>query len=330
MNVKKNVEDLQIVLRNDGWKSAGKWIHKKYNLRKLKFTAYKSKKKIINKEAADLYEGLANWHYYNFLKQEFKEILDREIPVSEVKSMTPKIIWWCWLQGGDKAPVLCQACLASLQRNFPDYEIRTVSLDNIEDYVKIPNYILDKFQQKKMGAAHFSDILRTYLLVEHGGIWIDSTVYASHRPDEAILKSPLFFYSTYMRQDLSMAGSSWLIIAAKNYPALRLVQKLLGAYWQKYDYAIHYFIFHFFFHMALEKYTDLWKAVPTYSNIPPHIMQKELFDTYKDERFRQICNMSAFHKLTHHKEAYPDGDLEKTIYGHIIKEFNKERENHAG
>ena len=320
MNLQKNIRELQYQIKTDGWRYASMILYNKCKKRKLKYIIEHFQSNPFNNEIKDLAVGITNWKYYAYLQAEFRDelIVDQKV---EKLTDTPKIIWWCWLQGIEDAPDLCRACLASLRRCFPDYEIRIVSLENINNYVNIPEFIIAKFQEKKMGAAHFSDILRTCLLVEYGGIWIDSTVYVSQRPDEDLLRSPLFFYSTYMRQDLSMAGSNWLIVAAKKHPVLCLQRKLLLSYWHKYDWDIHYYIFHFFFHMALERYRELWEKVPIYSNIPPHIMQRELFDSYNEERFRQISNMSAFHKLTHHKEAYPDGDLSETNYGHIINQF---------
>jgi len=325
MNVKKNAVKLQEQMKSEGWNATREWLRMKCRQRKVRFEVAHFQKIPAAAEIQGLHEGLLNWRYYAYLQAQFQDILANVHPVDEITIQPPKIIWWCWLQGLEQAPDLCKACLASLRRNFPDYEIRTVSLDNMNDYVAIPDDIVTKFRRGEMGAAHFSDILRTFLLVAHGGIWIDSTVYASHRPDEAVLRSPLFFYSTYMRQDLSMAGSSWLISSINSHPVLVLVQKLLLEYWQRYDWNVHYFIFHFFFHMALEKHKKLWDGVPLYSNIPPHIMQNELFYPFHEDRFRQLENMSAFHKLTHHKETYPDGDLSRTNYGHIVAKY-KERD----
>ena len=80
---------------------------------------------------------------------------------------------------------------------------------------------------------------------------------------------------------------------------------------------IDYYIYHLFFHLATEKYPELWKAVPRYSNIPPHVLQFELFEPYAEERFRQLTQMSDFHKLNW-KAAGIQGDTKNTFYEHLI------------
>ena len=39
----------------------------------------------------------------------------------------PKIVWFSWLQGLDKAPEVVRVCLASQKRHLPDYELKTLA-----------------------------------------------------------------------------------------------------------------------------------------------------------------------------------------------------------
>ena len=73
-----------------------------------------------------------------------------------------------------------------------------------------------------------------------------------------------------------------------------------SVYWKKYNYAIDYFIFHFFFAMATEKYSDMWTSIPSFNNINPHVMQFELNHKFSPERWNQLKECSSFHKLNHH------------------------------
>ncbi|MBT8922009.1 capsular polysaccharide synthesis protein, partial [Lactobacillus delbrueckii subsp. bulgaricus] len=114
---------------------------------------------------------------------------------SWTKAEFPKIIWWCWLQGEDKAPRVTKTGLASLRRNLPDYDLRVVTWDNINDYVDLPQVIYNKFEAGWISGAQFSDILRLALLSEYGGFWVDSTVYCSdNRLARHIEKKNMFMY----------------------------------------------------------------------------------------------------------------------------------------
>ena len=53
----------------------------------------------------------------------------------------PKIVWFSWLQGLDKAPEVVRVCLASRMRHLPDYEFRIFDLNNYRQWVELPDYV---------------------------------------------------------------------------------------------------------------------------------------------------------------------------------------------
>lgn len=121
-------------------------------------------------------------------------------------------------------------------------------------------------------------------------------------------------------REQSIVASSWFISAEKENPILKTILLLLEEYWDRYDNLINYFLFHMFFHMAVDRYPGLWKKVPRVSNIPPHILQFELFDKFDETRFNQIIQMSDFHKLTW-KDKRIKFDYSGTYYEYLIDKF---------
>lgn len=87
-------------------------------------------------------------------------------------------IWICWLQGEEQMPSICKKCLESVKNHAGKHPVIVVTWDNMKEYVSIPPYILQKVG-KDVSYTHFSDILRSNLLANKGGMWIDSTVYIS-------------------------------------------------------------------------------------------------------------------------------------------------------
>jgi len=225
-----------------------------------------------------------------------------------------KKIFWCWLQGENNAPRLCQKCLASLRKTFPEYEIIVVTEENMFQLVKFPDYIIEKYRKGTITRTHFSDILRTALLVEYGGVWIDSTVYCTGY-NIPILDYPMFVFQDW-KFDFGQptVASNWFLSAYQGHPIFHCMLDLLYKYWKENGEIENYFLFHLFFKMVTEKYSELWKQVPRFSNIPPHIMQFEMFDKYSDVRFEQIKRMSDFHKLT-----YKDPRLKEDLSGTMIE-----------
>lgn len=256
------------------------------------------------------------WKCYAFLKREYATFL-QGLPKYGVSPDRAKVIWWCWLQGEENAPDLCKICLASIKKELPEYEVRIITNDNLCEYIELPEYILDKQRQGLIGGAHFSDIIRLELLVKYGGIWMDSTVFCSGSQNTDFLSEPFFVFQNWkFNQEHAALASNWFIVSNKEHPILKTTLDLLLEYWLKNDSAIDYYIFHFFFHLAANRYPELWASMPRYSNIPPHILQFELFEQYSSKRFQQITTMSDFHKLNRRAEAL-NKDIDNTYYKHL-------------
>lgn len=245
---------------------------------------------------------LERWKCYCKLRKKYQKYID-SLPFYELTGVKNKTIWWCWLQGENNAPNLCKACLNSLRKNLPHYHIVVVTEENMFDYVHPPKYIEEKFSQGLITKTHFSDILRTMLLVEHGGVWIDSTVLCTGI-DDNLFDSPFFvFKNEQLAGQSSIVLSSWLISAEQGHPLLKTTQDLLYKYWFENDKLYNYFLFHMFFSMVTKKYDNLWQSVPRYSNIPPHYLQHLLLEPYSNKLATRIKHQSNFHKLTYKVSA---------------------------
>ena len=235
------------------------------------------------------------------------------------RGTNPPIIWFCWLQGIDNAPEIVRMCYESIKQ-INGYAVKVITFDNINDYINLPPFIVNKHKRGIIGNAHFADIIRLELLIKHGGTWIDSTVFCSnkHVPD-FYLKSDLFVYRI-LKPGLDghyMSSSNWFISARQNNKVLRLTRNLLYEYWKKHNDVIDYYIFHYFFELALEAYPEEAAHIPPVSSEPPHMLLLRLFDIYDENIYRSIMEQTCFHKLTY---KFEDGDIEKdnTYYRHIM------------
>lgn len=197
-----------------------------------------------------------------------------------------------------QAPEICKACLASLRRWYPDKKIITLDKNNLSQYATLPDYIERKHKQGIIPHAHYSDILRLQLLLEHGGSWIDSTIFFTGRKFEEIMNLPFFIF----RWNKNTTGiSNWFIVSAPHNPILELVRDLHYAYWRDHDYLTDYFIFHMFFEMAAQTYRDEWDKVPyIYAGIPLSLLDAvKQGELYSEERMKHFEELSGFHKLTY-------------------------------
>ncbi len=263
-----------------------------------------------------------NWIIFTYLKNKYTKYLNK-LPKYESTNKFSNKIWWCWLQGEENAPSLNKACLSSLRKNLPDREIIVITNDNYKNYVDFPEHIIKKYNNGIISRTHFSDLLRTSLLVKHGGTWIDSSVLCTEYYKDFFDKN-LFVFSNWNRANETMVLSSWFITSEVQNPILKTTQDLLFKYWEDHNYILNYFLFHFFFTIVTEKYANDWKKVNRFSNLPPHILQFELTEKYSKERFEQIKKMSAFHKLNQKLDfSMCDGS---TNYDFILKEYGDNNE----
>ena len=85
-------------------------------------------------------------------------------------------MWW---QGEEKAPNIVKSTLYYMRKFAKKHGYRVIVVDsaNIEEYVTIPDTIYRKLETKKINLANFSDLVRFMLIDQHGGIWLDSTMY---------------------------------------------------------------------------------------------------------------------------------------------------------
>ena len=85
--------------------------------------------------------------------------------------MIPKIIHYIWL-GGKPLPKIAEKCIKSWQRYCPDYKIKRWDESNLD--LDKYQFARDAYDAKKFAFA--SDVLRTDILYQYGGIYLDIDV----------------------------------------------------------------------------------------------------------------------------------------------------------
>lgn len=274
-------------------------LEKLNKLTTLKITSnYKvvrTKKKIISNDPSSIIEN-------------YKEFI-MELPSYNHTHKRSKKIFWCWLQGERNAPNISKACLNSVFRNCKSHEIILINLNNMNKYVHFPSFILKKLKKKCISMAHFADLLRLELLIKYGGTWIDSTVLIT-KYDDIFFNNDLFFFQA--SKHIYHVGSNWFITAEKESPILRTTLDLLYEFWSKNDRIIHYFLFHFFFKMAYDRYYKEYRKIPYFLSNTAHKLQFELLKPFNKSKYKQIIRDSKVHKLSRKLKT----NITKGLYYH--------------
>lgn len=98
-----------------------------------------------------------------------------------------KYIHYCWF-GDAKKSKLTQKCIKSWKKYFPDYKIIEWNEENFD--VNSTEFSKKAYAEKKW--AFVSDVARVYALKEMGGIYLDTDMLVTKKPDEEMLNSNFF------------------------------------------------------------------------------------------------------------------------------------------
>lgn len=212
------------------------------------------------------------------------------------------VIWICWFQGIENAPELVKKCYESIRKNNPDKRIVVITSENISEYVKFPDYVIEKWKKGIITNTHMADLLRLELLIQYGGTWIDATVYCSgNNIPQYFFESDLFFYQLLKpgRDGNGIYFSSWYMNAKTNNKVLMATRDLCYAYWKDNNAMWDYFLLHDFMSIVLEYYMEDWNKIVPRDNATPHELLLRLFERYDEQTWNAIKAQTPFHKLSY-------------------------------
>lgn len=279
---------------------------------------------VFNRSKRRLLKGkFCRW----FLKGYIKDIESSSVELSPADSNKKYRIWQYWDKGEENAPDLVKVCLKSVEKfNQEGIERVVLNENTIGDYVQIPDYIYKLKDKGIISPAHFADILRTYLLYEHGGLWIDATVYLTGPLPDFIRQSELFVLQNDRNLDpdgLNM--TNYFMSSRGNSVIIAKMKKFLEKYWLENHFVINYFFymhaFTLFTASSLENKKE-WSEIHPFSYITVQEMEQELLDKYSKERMEVLCKNSPIHKLSYKKKVIAKKkkfNLDNTVLEYILR-----------
>ena len=263
----------------------------------------------------------------NYLKKYVKSaIKETEAQTLEQKEIKDYIIWQFWDTEIENAPEIVKRCVESIDKFEPNKKHIILNLDNIEKYIELPQKYYSLLKSGNMGMAHFTDILRTYLLVKYGGCWIDSTVLLTDKLPEYITSSELFLFQNYPNDDLDGLNiANYFIHSKPNNKIMMTMKTALEKYWDDNDFVANYFFYLHMFTMIStwdeEKHNN-WNTIPFVSFIPVQHFQRELLNRFDNARWEEIKSTTGIHKLTYKPKIIGlknNTDISNTFYEKLIK-----------
>lgn len=260
------------------------------------------------------------------IKLEFGDILSSNQEYTGDKNTTEKIIWFCWLQGFKNMPKTVVECHKSIERNNPDVVLNFIDFSNVGDYISLPGHIIDSFEMGFIGHAHLTDIIRTFLLAEYGGMWIDSTIYNTDKIPDSLFEMP-FFSINRINNGYYVSGNKWsnFLLASNGDGCLfPLVKQLFIAYTLKYDRFMDYFLMDYFIRVAYETHIKIREDIDMVKLNNPrcHDLVKILNRESNPGKLNELRSDTMFFKLSWKGHYQDEVNQVPTNWSILTSEFS--------
>jgi hypothetical protein len=240
-------------------------------------------------------------------------------------------IWVCWWQGYDQAPELVQMCVQSIIRNIPTdiAELHFITMDNVGDYITLPQWIIDRYVNEQMSDTHLSDILRFGLLYRYGGMWLDATYYVT-APIPAELLIERSFYSVKVpvptwHQDIAQGRwSANLLSGEAGNLVFRYLLNGLYAYWQMQEQAIDYELMDYIMMVGYRNIPEITAAIDALRIDQPEVfsLRMMLNSRFDPDAYDKLLATTSFFKMNRRDELTRQTLIdEDTFYGHFCKQL---------
>ena len=245
---------------------------------------------------------------YNYFKRHINwshNNIGTTIPIKE--SVKPNdCIFIYWRQGFSNAPEIVKHCVSSIISHSGSHPVVLLDGTNINEYVEMPKYIKELHERGKIGEAHFSDLLRTDLLIRYGGYWCDATTFLSSSFPHYIESADFFMFNKPLSSNVKspIECSNWFVRAKKHNLLLVRLRNLLYNYYKHFDSPFHYFVYHLGLSALVNNDNEcrnVWLNKPYICNVVPHILSSHIKRNLPFVRvqYDMIIQSCFIHKLTY-------------------------------
>lgn len=230
-------------------------------------------------------------------------------------------IWVCWLQGIDNAPEIVKVCIHSIKKYISGGEMTIITLDNLSEYIDLPDFIIKKYKEGIISSTHLSDIIRVTLLSVYGGCWIDATVYVMGKIPDAWYKKGFFMFDISDKANEFKLLGSWWIACEPGNKLIREIRDCLFKYWSQENVLCDYFLFHKLLTKLIrtdENNYAIYANKSYFETGHTHVLRKYFKCNYDSSTWNEITRLCPVQKLSW-KVNYTR--VKGSFYDYIVKEY---------
>lgn len=232
----------------------------------------------------------------------------KKIPLPEEERSQPgekdnnEKIFTLWFQGEDNAPEIVKKCFQSIRDRYGDRFILLTD-KNLYDYISLPDYIMEKWKNKQIVPANFSDLVRIELLYRYGGYWFDATDFLTGNIPQVIKEAPFFMYVTSDVYFPHMFVQTCFMRGKKNDPLMAMWRTLVHHYWKNEPMACEYFLVHMLLKLLVRENKDarrLFEQMPKMVMDPTHLLWNKTGNLpFEKKLYEEMCRDAFFQKCSY-------------------------------
>lgn len=265
----------------------------------------------------------------DYLRQNFQTIIDKyksQTISTDIRISEKRYIWVMWWQGEQNAPDLVKMCIDSIRKNANRAEVVVITEQNYRNYVQLPDYIIKKHKEGYISFAQLSDIMRIFLISEHGGLWLDATIFVSQRIPEEIFGKAFYSLHTELRKTPFVQNDRVHCFVMGGRPDSKLicfVKDLLSAYWKDKDVIIDYYLLDYSIMLAYYEFPDIHDFIDNLDFTSDGLYQlvSLLDEPYDGKAIDDVLESNTFSKLVWNVKHSIEKDCKETVYGHLLNKY---------
>ncbi len=272
--------------------------------------------------------------YRGYLEKKYKNIIDKYRYTKSVFSpnadLSCKRIWVLWWEGVEEMPEVVKHCVHSMKQHAAGYEVIVLTKDNYNEYAKLPKHIIDHFENGDIEIVHLADILRVFLLCQHGGIWLDATVFLSDDLPSDYLVRAFFSSNTGNKASEFASKGRWsgyfMAVSHSHTVLFDYLREMYTDYWKEHNIILCYFLLDYLLLIAHDDFPPIGKLIDDIpvNNVNVKKLSAELNNPFDQGKWDEIKKDTVVHKLSWKRKLYAQKDGVETFYGKLLTN-NSER-----
>ena len=241
---------------------------------------------------------------------------------SQLSPVDKKNIWVFWNTGEKNLPPIVQLCLKSVRKYANGADVHLLTMNNLEEYITIPPYIMNKYKEGKMTLAFLTDYMRISLIEKYGGLWLDATIYVSQDIPSSIFEKNLYSLHTPYEKTIFVNDNKihcYVLGGKKGFSFLSYVKNEIEKYWQNHDFMVDYYLLDYTIMHAYKNNTEIKKLIDGLSYTSPSLYKiiENINKPVEEINIKQLEEDNIFSKLNWRITPKENVKGKKTVFTYL-------------